>query len=87
MRLGWRIPRLTPSQGTWTLLPPAPDVCQEGAVQHDPELPHNQESVYYHYHFHFAHGRWPTWRDAMEHCSPEMRDFWTQALAEKGITV
>ncbi|MCE9618450.1 MAG: hypothetical protein K8R92_00895 [Planctomycetes bacterium] len=37
--------------------------------------------------FQMAHKRWPTWVDAMEHCTLEMRNFWTLALAEKGIDI
>jgi hypothetical protein len=72
---------------TMTLLPPRPDVCQECAVQHDADLPHNTQSLYYQYSFFMRFNRWPTWADAMAHCSEEMRATWTKALAEYGIKV
>ncbi|MUG24742.1 hypothetical protein GNQ08_20450 [Paenibacillus macerans] len=69
------------------LLPPAADKCQKCAVDHDPEQPHNQDSLYWKYWFFGQNGRWPTWADAMEHCSPEIKEFWTQALEDRGIDV
>lgn len=69
------------------LLPCAPNVCQECATDHAAGEPHNQQSLYYQYHFRAQHGRWPTWKDAMAHCSDLMKSDWTRALAEHGITV
>ncbi len=69
------------------LLPPAPNVCQQCAVDHDARMPHNQQSLYWNYRFYSQHGRWPTWEDALAHCSPEMQRQWVVALAEHGITV
>lgn len=69
------------------LLPPAPDVCQTCAVDHRPDMPHNQQSLYYQYRFYAEHGRWPTWTDAMAHCDDQMKAAWTKALAQRGITV
>lgn len=31
--------------GAFALLPPAPDVCQECAVEHDPADPHDKQSA------------------------------------------
>lgn len=76
-----------PAIGGFSLLPPAPDVCQKCAVKHDPAMPHNQQSVYWQYWFYSQYGRWPTWADAMKDCSDEMKQKWTAALAEKGIKV
>lgn len=61
--------------------------CPECAVAHDPGMPHNQQSLAYQYHFYDQHGRWPTWADAMAHCSEEMKEQWKAALREKGIEV
>ncbi len=66
------------------LLPPAPDVCQECAVKHAPEEAHNNESLFYKYKFRGDRGRWPTWKDAIAHCSPEVRELWEKALRERG---
>lgn len=71
--------------GAFKMLPPKPDVCQECAVKHDPEQPHNQQSLYYQYAFWGEHGRWPTWMDAMAHCSEEIKTKWIAALKEKGV--
>lgn len=69
------------------LLPAKPGTCPECATKHEPKMPHNQQSLYYQYHFYNEHGRWPTWEDAMAHCSEEMRKYWVDALTEKGIKV
>lgn len=68
-------------------LKPAPDKCQVCAVDHDPELPHNPDSLYYQMTFYDQNKRWPGWADAMAHCSQEMKDMWVVALKEKGIEV
>ncbi len=73
--------------GPWMMLKPAPDVCQECAVKHEPEQPHNQQSLHYQYHFYGLNGRWPTWKDAMEHCDAEIKGYWKKALAEEGIKI
>lgn len=68
-----------------TLLPCAPDVCQECAVKHDPKMPHNQQSLHYQYKFYQQNSRWPTWNDAMAHCSPNMQAWWKKELGKRGI--
>lgn len=69
------------------LLPPKPGVCQECAVDHSPEEPHNQQSLCYQYHFYQRHERWPTWLDAMAHCAPETQEHWKRELVRLGITL
>jgi len=69
------------------LLPPRKDVCQSCAVDHKPDQPHNQQSLYYQYWFWGQNNRWPTWADAMAHCAPEVQSQWKTLLAEKGVTV
>lgn len=71
----------------WTLLPPKKEVCQQCAADHDPGLPHNQESLYWKYWFYGQYGRWPTWKDAMAHCSQDVQDFWTVELEKLGVHV
>ena len=61
--------------------------CPECAVAHDPKQPHNRDSLAYQYHFYDRNGRWPTWKDAMSHCSDEIKEAWTQALREWGVEV
>ena len=71
-----------------TLFGKMPDgACTEGAVKHSPEQPHNRDSLAYQYNFYDAHGRWPTWADAMAHCPEEVKKVWTQALREQGVDV
>lgn len=69
------------------LLPPPPDVCQECAVDHVPEMPHNQQSLYYQYKFYRENDRWPTWKDAMAHCDEQMKEWWTCELRQRGVEI
>lgn len=73
--------------GSFALLPPAPDVCQCCAVKHDPAQAHNQQSLYYQYWFYGQNGRWPTWADAMAHCSEEIKAKWIEGLRAAGVEV
>lgn len=61
--------------------------CLMCAVKHDPDQPHNLQSLAYQYKFYDEHGRWPTWKDAMEHCTKKVQQFWIQALKEKGVKI
>lgn len=61
--------------------------CPECAVAHEPEMPHNKDSLAYQYNFYDKNGRWPTWEDAMAHCPEEIKEAWRQALRERGIDV
>lgn len=72
---------------SWRLLPARPGTCPECAVEHPPDQPHNQQSLYYQYHFFFANGRWPTWMDAMRHCDYKTRNLWVEQLDQMGVTV
>lgn len=71
--------------GAFGLLPAAPGKCPECAVEHPPECPHNQQSLFYQYQFYNEHGRWPTWEDAMAHCDEAMKDVWRRELKARGI--
>ena len=73
--------------GGGTLLPAKKGTCLECATEHPPEQPHNQQSLFYQYAFYQTHGRWPTWKDAMEHCTAEMKADWIKALREHGVEV
>lgn len=71
-----------------TLLGKTPDgTCPMCAVKHDPEQPHNQQSLAYQYKFYDQHGRFPTWADAMKHCPDEIKAFWVEALTEQGVEI
>lgn len=73
--------------GPWELLPAPPDACPECAVKHESSAPHNQQSLAYQFHFYNEHGRWPTWKDAMAHCSEPTKAAWIRELEKLGITV
>lgn len=71
-----------------TLIGKVPEgTCQECATAHAPDLPHNRDSMAYQYKFYDKHGRFPKWKDAMEHCSPEMKELWIEELLKKGVKV
>lgn len=61
--------------------------CAECAVVHEPAAPHNLQSMHYQMAFREKHGRWPSWHDAMRHCTPEMRRVWTEALRKHGVEI
>jgi len=69
------------------LLPPRPDVCQECARGHLPEMPHDKQSLYYQTKFNIEHGRGATWADAMAHCSNDVKAAWTKELQKLGVEV
>lgn len=73
------------THGAWTVLHPAPGQCQTCARQHAPALPHDQRSLFYQMTFSQAHGRLPTWKDAMQHCTPETQAAWKIALVTTGV--
>lgn len=56
--------------------------CPECAVTHEKDQPHNQQSIFYQYSFREKHGRWPTWDDAMSHCSKKIQRKWKIELAK-----
>lgn len=64
-----------------------PGTCPMCAVKHDPQMPHNKDSLTYQYKFYDLNGRWPTWVDAMAHCTPEIRALWREALEQRGVKV
>jgi|GEM_PF-2625893 hypothetical protein len=66
------------------MLPAAPGTCEECATAHDPTYPHNKQSLFYQYRFYFKENRWPTWEDAMAHCSDKMKEAWRQELTKLG---
>jgi hypothetical protein len=74
----------THEQSSLKVLPPAPDKCQICAVAHEPELPHDAQSIYYHMTFQGMMGRCPTWADACAHCSPAMTATWKRELTQMG---
>lgn len=69
------------------IIPPRPGTCPECAVDHDRTMPHNRDSLYYQMRFRQRNGRFPTWADAMAHCSDMVKAYWTGELAKRGIRV
>lgn len=62
------------------LIPPEPGACLECGIRHPPELPHDKNSAYYRFKFHLENGRWPTWDDALSHCTEEMKIQWKASM-------
>lgn len=56
--------------------------CPECGADHGAADPHDAKSPQYRAAFHAAHGRWPTWTDAMAHCEPHVRDLWRRTIVE-----
>ena len=69
----------------FVLLPPKPGTCPVCAADHTPDLPHNRDSLFYQMRFYQRHGRFPTWADAMAHCSETMKAFWKAELIKRGV--
>ncbi len=70
----------------FNILPPSPDACQTCGQRptHSPDEPHNAHSLYYQYAFRGEHGRWPTWKDAIAHCTENVQKQWERELRTLG---
>jgi hypothetical protein len=55
------------------VIPPRPGCCRLCAVRHRPEEPHDRDSLYYQNGFYKKYRRFPTWDDAMAHCTEEIK--------------
>lgn len=64
------------------ILPPLPGLCQICGRAHEAEEPHDNQQLYYQYAFYGANGRWPTWADAIAHCTPALQALWRERLAK-----
>lgn len=72
---------------SWTIVPPAnPAACFECATMHAPEAPHNRDSLNYQYNFAQKNGRWPTWKDASDHCSDAVISMLKEVLTKKNVS-
>lgn len=67
------------------IMPPVPGTCRECATCHEPGMPHDRDSLYYQFRFFCKHGRFPTWMDAMAHCTGTIRARAAVALAKHDI--
>jgi hypothetical protein len=74
----------THKSAAWNVPPPAPDKCQVCAVKHDPDQPHNAQSLYYNMTFSGMVGRAPTWADALAHCDGATKQAWEAELRRRG---
>ncbi len=75
------------SMGMEKITAPAPGCCPVCATIHDKQDPHDPSSLYYQNQFYKAHKRFPSWADAMVHCSAETRAKWAEELRNAGILV
>lgn len=71
--------------GDFLLLPPASDLCQECAIRHKKDQPHDKNSLYYQILFYGLYGRYPTWEDALRHCRADVRSAWEMELRKRGV--
>ena len=69
-----------------TVSAPGPGTCPVCATKHDPSDPHDIRSVYYATQFHRKNKRFPTWADAMAHCSELTKAVWMQKLTDQGVS-
>lgn len=72
---------------TWNLLPPREGACSQCAKEHEPDLPHDWQTLYWQYAFYAEHDRWPLLADAFAHCDDAMYELWREALAQHGLTL
>ena len=68
------------------VLAPGPGVCRICAARHDPDEPHDRDSLYYQNRFRRRHKRFPTWADALSHCDETTRSAWREALIKRGVS-
>jgi hypothetical protein len=75
------------SDGRMFLMPAKEGTCEICATAHESDQPHNAQSLFYQMRFQLEHGRGADWRDAMSHCSDEIRALWTEQLNLRGVDV
>lgn len=63
----------------------ADGTCRVCGCRHDPDQPHNVNSIYYRMAFYLKHGRMPTIADAIKHCPAVIKQEALQALKLRGI--
>ena len=75
-----------PTDGAIRVAAPSSGTCPVCATVHDPKDPHDRNSLYYLHRFHRRHKRFPTWADAMAHCSAETQEAWKKKLLNQGVS-
>lgn len=73
------------NMGEIKIMAPTPRRCKVCAADHPPADPHDRDSLYYQNRFFQKHRRFPTWEDAMSHCSEERKASFREELARRGI--
>lgn len=74
-------------EGRLTIPPPKDGACPVCGELHGRQEPHNKNSLLYQHRFRRKHGRYPTWEDAMEHCSLTVKKRFCERLKRHGVTV
>lgn len=64
---------------------PIPGTCRLCATVHKPDMPHDRDSLYYQNWFFKRYRRFPTWTDAMAHCTDAVKRAYTDTLAKRGV--
>lgn len=75
-----------PKDGAIKVAAPSPGKCKICATAHDPQEPHDRNSLYYQNRFHRSHKRFPTWGDAMAHCKEPVKAAWKEKLLAQGVS-
>lgn len=66
---------------------PVPGSCPMCATFHGNDEPHDLGSLYYQNKFYKIYRRFPTWADALWHCSASVKAEWKEKLKKSGIEV
>lgn len=66
---------------------PGPRTCRICATAHRPEQPHDRDSLYYQNWFFKRYRHFPSWADAMAHCTEAVQAEFTATLAKRGIAI
>ena len=66
---------------------PKKGACGMCGETHGVEEPHNRNSLLYQHRFRKMNRRYPTWEDAMSHCSEKTKEKWKRKLEKKGIII
>lgn len=69
------------------ILPPKEGACWICGDEHNSRDPHNAGSLLYQHRFRKRNGRYPTWADAMAHCTRKTMERWVDRLQKKGIRI
>lgn len=64
---------------------PGPGACRICAAVHRPDQPHDRDSLYYQNWFYKRYRRFPTWADAMAHCTDAVKAEYKSLLGRRGI--